>query len=133
MFNQRNIVKHNFSVDDEDPDSLTASSDSTMQSEGALVKVKKNSGMGLFDDFSTFYAEGVAKNSRRKAKCLISSTNGVKIFWDLYIMFLLMLVSVIVPYRLAFTEEDEIEWVLTYFIIDGFFLLDIILTFFTTF
>ena len=43
------------------------------------------------------------------------------------------MVSLIVPYRLAFTEEDPPGWVIAYFAIDCFFFFDILLCFFTTF
>lgn len=37
----------------------------------------------------------------------------------------------VVPYRLAFVDEDSTKWVIVYLIVDCQFLIDMILTFFT--
>lgn len=48
----------------------------------------------------------------------------------MYIVFLLLLVSVIVPFRLAFKEDNNL-WLTIYTVIDSFFFFDLIATFFT--
>lgn len=48
-------------------------------------------------------------------------------------MILLLFVSIVVPVRLAFSNDDPIEWILIYAIVDAAFLLDIIFTFFTSY
>lgn len=55
-----------------------------------------------------------------------------KIVWDLWILFILLIVSLIVPVRLAFVEEDTASWFMFYIVTDFMFLVDIILTFFTS-
>ena len=45
---------------------------------------------------------------------------------------LLLIVSLIVPVRLAFVEQDSTSWFVFYTITDVFFLIDLILTFFTS-
>ena len=45
---------------------------------------------------------------------------------------LLLIVSLIVPVRLAFVERDSASWFVFYTITDVFFLIDLILTFFTS-
>ena len=55
-----------------------------------------------------------------------------KVFWDLWILIILLIVSLIVPVRLAFVEEDSSSWFLFYIVTDLFFLIDIILTFNTS-
>jgi len=54
-----------------------------------------------------------------------------KFVWDCFIVFLLLFVSVIVPFRLAFYPEEDNLWLIVYSIIDIMFLIDTILTFFT--
>lgn len=51
-------------------------------------------------------------------------------------MIVLLFVVVMIPIRIAFTNTSEVEetkWLVTYGVIDGFFLIDIILTFFTSY
>ena len=48
------------------------------------------------------------------------------------VLLLLLVISIIVPYRLAFSDHDPIGWLLCYIIIDTIFLVDIILTFMTS-
>lgn len=81
-------------------------------------------------DFLNLYESGPLV--ARQHRCIISQSNRYKMLWDLWILFLLLLVSLIVPVRLAFVEEETLEWFLVYLITDAFFLLDIFLTFFTT-
>ena len=47
-------------------------------------------------------------------------------------LLLLLIVSLIVPVRLAFVEQDNGSWFVFYIITDVFFLIDLILTFFTS-
>ena len=54
--------------------------------------------------------------------------------WDIFIMILLLFVAVILPYRMAFYEDDpNVGWVSVWLIINVFFLGDIIITFLTTY
>ena len=55
----------------------------------------------------------------------------IKMIWDIWIMLLLLFVSVCVPARLAFVEDESTEWIIIYALIDSFFFLDILLSFFT--
>ena len=48
-------------------------------------------------------------------------------------MIVLVFVSIVLPYRLAFYEEDDLAWIIAYYVIDFLFLIDMILTFFTTY
>ena len=49
-------------------------------------------------------------------------------------MAILGFISIVLPYRLAFYDEDpSIAWMTTWLIIDFLFLVDLILTFMTTF
>jgi hypothetical protein len=49
----------------------------------------------------------------------------------MFVMFLLLIVCTIIPWRLAFAGENY-NWEITYYIIDSIFFVDIILTFHTT-
>lgn len=63
---------------------------------------------------------------------IIMSNNVYKIVWDLSILFLVLLICIIVPIRLAFVEEDTHSWKITWYVVDGLFFIDIVLTFFTS-
>ena len=51
--------------------------------------------------------------------------------WDLFIVVLLILVCLIIPIRLAFSNDETTSWLMFYVITDLLFLTDIILTFFS--
>ena len=50
----------------------------------------------------------------------------------MWVLLLLLFISLVVPVRLAFVEEDSMRWILIYSITDTCFLIDIILTFNTS-
>jgi hypothetical protein len=64
---------------------------------------------------------------------MIYSDDKYKIYWDIFIALLLIIVCVIIPFRLAFIEEYSYSWEVTYYIFDLFFLIDILLTFNTSY
>jgi len=64
-------------------------------------------------------------------KCIIYSDDKHKIYWDIFIVILLVVVCTIIPWRLAFDGESK-SWDITYYLMDSMFLLDMIVTFFTT-
>jgi glucan phosphoethanolaminetransferase (alkaline phosphatase superfamily) len=75
-----------------------------------------------------------------KAKCLIRGQSSRKIKWDIFIAFLLIGVCIVIPFRLAFSDDSgakvqsdsSIAWDIVYYIMDFFFFLDMIFAFFTT-
>lgn len=64
-------------------------------------------------------------------KCIILPTSKKKLVWDIFILAALLLVSILVPFRLAYYPEDDDAWMIIYGVIDTFFLIDIVVTFFT--
>ena len=50
----------------------------------------------------------------------------------MFVLVILLIISIIVPYRLAFSDYDPIGWLLFYILTDTIFLVDIILTFLTS-
>ena len=68
---------------------------------------------------------------QKAPRCIIMPNARWKLFWDFYIVFLLLVVSILVPYRLAFYPEDDFDWLMAYTCIDLFFLFDMFITFFT--
>lgn len=53
--------------------------------------------------------------------------------WDLWVTTCLMFITLVVPVRLAFSENDSVGWIVAYEIIDFCFLTDIVLTFFSSY
>ena len=85
------------------------------------------------DDFTFLYKIDPKETKKIKSKWIIMSGNPYKIFWDLFVLVLLLLVCIIVPYRLAFYPETQSNaWVVLYLAMDFCFFLDIIVTFFTS-
>lgn len=48
-------------------------------------------------------------------------------------MAILIVTTLIVPYRLAFVDEEPIQWTVAYYVFDFIFLIDMTICFFTTF
>lgn len=51
----------------------------------------------------------------------------------MFVMAVLIVTTCIVPYRLAFIEVEPIQWIVTYYIFDFIFLIDITICFFTSY
>ena len=80
-------------------------------------------------DFLNLYNQPITE---KKSECIIHHNNIYKLFWDVIVLLILLIVSIIVPYRLAFTDGEPFGWLLFYIITDTFFFIDIILTFLTS-
>ena len=93
--------------------------------------------MSLQDHDFEIESDPEATNERvrkeHNVKCLISYRNFWKQCWDAFVMLLLLFVTITVPLRLAFTDEDSYGWFITNGVVDLLFFLDIILTFLTSF
>lgn len=64
-------------------------------------------------------------------RCLILPENKWKIKWDFWLIFVLIFVAFTLPYRIAFSEDDDTTWTVINFIVDFSFVIDIMITFFT--
>lgn len=53
--------------------------------------------------------------------------------WDISNMLLILFVCLTAPARIAFTDEDNLTWMVLGLAIDFFFLVDLILNFFTAY
>ena len=82
-------------------------------------------------DIQNLYSD-TPTNMSMDYSCLIMSNNPYKIVWDLFVLVLLLVISIIIPIRLAFVEHESKEWRIAYYTIDALFFIDIILTFFTS-
>ena len=84
----------------------------------------------MIDDILNLYSETPVSNS--SGKCIIPLNNRFKIIWDILVLVLVLVVSIIVPTRLAFATSEPITWVIFYAVTDLIFFIDIIITFFTS-
>ena len=80
--------------------------------------------MSKYRRVRTLYPEKYGK------MCLIFPDDPFKGRWDILVMVALLFVCFITPYRIAFVEKDNVEWVIIDCGIDLLFLTDLILTFF---
>ena len=64
---------------------------------------------------------------------LILPDDSFKAAWDTIITLLIFFVCVAAPWRLAFTEEDDLPWIIIGIVVDSFFLVDLIINFFTAY
>ena len=64
---------------------------------------------------------------------IIMPENTFKVFWDLLVTLLILFVCVTAPWRLAFTDEDDLAWMIVGGIVDSFFLVDLVISFFTAY
>ena len=59
--------------------------------------------------------------------------DSLKGIWDILITILILFVCITAPWRLAFTDEDDLKWIIIGGIVDLIFLADLILNFFTAY
>ena len=83
----------------------------------------------FLEDFTAMYGGPLKANA--KARCIIMPSAKWKLVWDFWVVFLLLAVSLIVPYRLAFDPIDSTGWLIVYYSIDSCFVIDMIFTFLT--
>lgn len=81
--------------------------------------------------FSEFYGETFPIDKR--PRCIITQHTKLKLVWDIWITALLIFITISVPLRLAFSETETLEIMVTYILVDLFFFIDIIVIFFTTY
>lgn len=72
------------------------------------------------------------KLSEIKKRWFIDEDNPHKIKWDTWVVIVLLFVAATLPFRIAFYDKDSKKWVVINGLIDLTFLIDMILTFFTT-
>lgn len=94
------------------------------------LKHYKGRFVSVFEDFLNLYSE--QPHLKTNKRCIIMQSNRYKIIWDLSVLFLLLVVSIVVPIRLAFSEGETLGWFIFYVVTDTIFFIDIILTFFTS-
>ena len=78
----------------------------------------------------------IARMSYRgnKKEWLLYPEDSAKVNWDLFITNILFISCMITPWRIAFGEaEDPIEWKIINYSIDGCFVIDIIVIFFSAY
>ena len=69
-----------------------------------------------------------------KKEWLLYPEDNIKVNWDLFITNILLISCMITPWRIAFGEaEDPIEWKLINYSIDGCFVVDICIIFFSAY
>jgi CRP-like cAMP-binding protein len=69
----------------------------------------------------------VHKSRFNRCHCLFYPHSQFRLTWDLVSCFLTLFVALTLPYRLAFTEEWSLGWYTVEFLIDIFFISDIII------
>ena len=94
------------------------------------VNILNDEDKPLIQDFSDFYA---SSSLNTRVPWIINQNEKWKIAWDLFIALVLIIIIVIIPARLAFVESEPLEWLITFYIIDFFFFIDIVLWFFTSY
>lgn len=85
----------------------------------------------LFFVLNNFYSSSIP--SKQTPKYIILQNNRCKIYWDIFITLTLFFLTIVVPIRLAFTDSDPPGWIAVYTITDISFLIDIVLTFNTSY
>lgn len=69
----------------------------------------------------------------KKSKWLIYPENDYKANWDSFMTFVLIFTCVVTPLRIALDESESVGWNMANYIIDGLFLVDIIVIFNTAY
>jgi hypothetical protein len=82
-------------------------------------------GSALSDD------EDALQWANKNAKCVILPDNRFIQVWNLLMSALLLMIAIYVPIKVAFIDESTTVGISLDFFVDGLFLTDIVLTFFT--
>ena len=64
-----------------------------------------------------------------RKKCMVYPDMNCKTNWDLLITIVLIFSCIVTPFRIAFTEKDDIPWIVINFTIDIIFFMDVIVNF----
>lgn len=67
------------------------------------------------------------------SRCLIKEVNPMKTVWDMFVMGWVFYAAIVVPFRLAFVEDESKGWKAVGYIMDAIFLLDLVMTFFVSY
>ena len=70
---------------------------------------------------------------KKLVTCIIDPNSRWKLYWDIYIMVMMVIAALVTPWQLAFVELDTMDWFICNLIIDASFLIDLILTFFSAY
>ena len=104
---------------------------------------------GNSEVLALFYSD-IQPSLEKRKPYLIYSDNTYKIFWDVFISILLLVVCFVIPLRLALELDDKVDeygtplkgavfsnklnsWEVGMYVCDGFFLIDLILNFLSTY
>ena len=68
-----------------------------------------------------------------RKKCMLYPEDKFLDNWNIFITFILLFTSIFTPLRIAFVEEDGLDWIMINALIDILFFLDIIVIFNTAF
>ena len=82
------------------------------------------------DDFKKF-SNTLAVEQRIQPSLVITQENKLKFQWDLFITVLLLTVCTVMPVHIVF-QYESVPWCIVFFTIDFMFLIDIVLSFFTS-
>ena len=96
------------------------------------LAAKKIKDPDLFEtDFITIdKGGGTLRNMKEYNYFIILPDDPFRPYWDILITFLLLFVCVSAPARIAFTDSDNLMWILIDSVVDSLFLVDIVLDFF---
>ena len=75
----------------------------------------------------------VHQSHRKYDYFIILPEHPIKSLWDIIITILIVFVCITAPWRLAFTDEDDILWTVIGACVDFFFLIDLVINFFTAY
>ena len=69
-----------------------------------------------------------------KKKFILYPEDTAKSYWDVFITTVLLITCIMTPWRIAFGEDvDPLEWIIINYSIDFFFLIDIVVIFFSAY
>ena len=64
-------------------------------------------------------------------RCIIHPQSPYKTVWNIIVLFMIIFISITVPYRIPFEDNTPPEWLYMDLVIDFLFIFDISLNFFT--
>jgi CRP-like cAMP-binding protein len=111
----------------------------TVAMKKCFISDEKTDGKEIFQEFlQNKYKQNsnkaIDEDLGKQVDCgIIDGAHTYKICWDMFVGLLIIYSAVVVPYRLGFAIDSQGEWLFVDYIVDAIFLIDMVLSFNTSF
>ena len=77
--------------------------------------------------------QALLRQQRRERMCVLMPESNIRFTWDMVATVLIFFIAIALPFRIAFVEAWHLGWAVADFLIDMFFIVDVIVNFRTAY